>query len=231
MHYIKDLFKNKKTEHAHKKFIRYSKGNFTGPLIKIRVSKKNIRLNGSFHITNEILMLMGEALGDREISVKGNLSWNKDLSPDLEKTGIKYLKVVKSRGIFNYKLENVVKLKDMVKNLIEYYLLINFKTDDYSLTTKPKYPKPNKEISKDFCKSVFPATMTDKILSEFAWDVKEEKIKEIMIEHSIIVDDIQMPDTDDFDEIRRLAKRCGTLKRTVTVNKDEPVVTEIKFCI
>lgn len=40
MHYIKDVFKKQETEHAHNKFIRYSKGNFVGPIINIKVSKK-----------------------------------------------------------------------------------------------------------------------------------------------------------------------------------------------
>lgn len=231
MHYLKDIFNKVDSEHAHNKFIRYSKGKFIGPKIKIKVTKNGIKLNGSFHLVDELLMLMAEYLKNREVLVKGTLSWNKDLSPELEQTGIKYLKVTKSRGIFNYTLENTIKFKEFVDTLGDYHILISFKEEDITLSTKPKFPKPNKDITNDFCKTNFPQSMAKKILSEFAFDVKQDNIKEILITNDIIVEDIKLPDIDNFEEARKLAKRAGTIKREVIVNGGEPVVSEVKFNI
>lgn len=233
MHYIKDIFQKKETEHAHKKFIRYSKGTFTGPLIKIKLMKKGIKIHSSFHVNDEILNLIGDYLKNREIHVKGVLSWNKDLSPELEENGIKYMKVRKSRGIFNYLLDNNIVLKKFIDVMGEYNLLLSFKEEDVALSTKNKFPKPNKEVSKDFCKATFPPELTKKLLKEFAFDVKNpETLKEIIIEHQIIVNDIHLPENEPFEIARRLAKREGTLKRTITIKgQDKPIVTEVKFNI
>ncbi len=230
MHYIKDIFEGKETEHAHKKFIRYSKGNFTGPIITLKVMKKGIKVHSSFHIIDELLHLMAGHLKDREIMVKGTLSWNKDLSPDLEKSGIKYMKVTKSRGIFKYILNNNIILSNFLENLGDYNILLSFKEEDISLSTKNTFPKPNKEISKDFCKSLFPQNLAKKVLSDFAFDIKDLKgVKEIQIEHDIIINDIHLPKGEPFEIARKLAKREGILKRTVTVNGGKPVITEKKF--
>lgn len=228
MHYIKDLFEGKETEHAHEKFIRYSKGNFTGPLINIKISKSSIKLNSSFHLVDEILTLMADHHGNEEIEIKGTLSWNKDLAPDLAKIGIKYLKVVKARGIFNYTLLNTVKFKEFVDNLGDYYILINFKTDESKLSTKPKLPKPNKEITADFCKTIFPGSMAKRILGEFAFDVPKTA-KDIKIRHEIVIEDIDLPQVSSFDEARRLAKRIGKLKRYISIDGGEEKLTEIKI--
>jgi hypothetical protein len=231
MHYVKDLFEKRQTEHAHNKFVRYSKGKFTGPLISISIQKNNIKFNGSFHISNEILMLLGEYFGNKEIEIKGTLSWNKDLSPDLANIGIMYLKVTKSRGIFNYILENKVKLKEFVDTLVKYNLLVSFKEDDIKLTTKNKFPKPNKEISNDFVKAILPISLKDRVLDEFAFDCKKCKAKKIEIAHDIIIEDIHLPQVEDFEVARKQATREGTLIRRISLDGAEPVETKIHFNI
>jgi hypothetical protein len=193
--------------------------------------KNSVKVNGSFHIASEILTLMAEYLGNREVEIKGNLSWNEDLSPKLANIGIKYLKVTKSRGIFNYVLQNVVKFKDFVENLGNYNLLVSFKEDDAKLTTKNKLPKPNKEIAKDFVKAVFPIEMKDRILDEFAFDVKDKNAKDILISHKIFVDNIELPKVETFDEARRLAVRSGKIVRKIAFDDGENVVSEKKYSI
>lgn len=231
MHYIKDLFEKKDSEHAHGKFVRYSKGEFIGPQIKIKLTKNGIKLNGSFHLVDEFLTLIGEYTGNRDIEIKGRLAWNQDLSSKLETLGIKHLKVTKSRGIFNYILHNTVNFKDFAESLGSYHVTINFKEDDVTLSTKSKFPKPNKEVTNDFCKTNFPASMKKRILSEFAFDVNVKDPKEIIIGNQIFVDRIDLPKTDNFDEARRLAKRGGKIVRTITIDSAETITTEVNFYI
>jgi len=231
MHYIKDIFEGKKTEHAHNKFIRYSKGNFVGPLLKIKIQKAGIKVAASFHFIDELLELAGKVLGDRIVNIKGTLVWNKDLSAELEKLGIKYIKVTKSRGIFKYALDNDVNLKEFIDVFNDYFILITIKTEGFTLVTKSAFPKPNKEFGADFCKIMFPIDMKDEILSEFAFDVKDtSKIKDIEIKHEIDIDEIVVPNTDNFEEARRLATRKGEIRRNIYINKDDtPIITKIKI--
>jgi hypothetical protein len=115
-----------------------------------------------------------------------------------------------------------------MKNLGEYHILISFKTNDIKLSTKSKYPKPNKEFTNDFCKAIFPLSMAKKLLEEFAFDVKEKNVKDILIRHEIIINDIELPKVENFDEARRLAKRIGIIKRYVSINGGDEKMTEIK---
>jgi len=220
MHYIKDIFEKNITEHAHKKFIRYSKGTFVGPLAKIKITKSTLKISASFHYTDELLEIFGNYVGDKEMHVKGFLIWNTDLSDKLLSIGIKYPKVTKSRGIFKYTLDNEIKVKSFIKLFNNYNLLITIKSNDCSLVTKTAFPKPNKVFSYDFCKVTLPAEETkDIVLSEFAFDI--EPTKDILISHEIIIDKIDIPKADTFDEARRLAKRIGTLKRVINGKTSE----------
>lgn len=221
MHYIKDIYENKVTDHAHQKFVRYSKGTFVGPLIKIKVTKATVKLSASFHFVDELLLMLADVIGDRVIHIKGFLIWNTDLSSDLAKLGIKYSKVTKSRGIFKYVIDNDVNIKHFVEAFNRYHVLISVKSEDISFVTKSAFPKPNKPFSHDFCKVSFPGTYAKKLLADFAFDVKVENIKDFYAEHEIIIDEINIPTADTFDEARRLAKRIGTLKRTITVNGNQ----------
>lgn len=221
MHFIKDLFEKNLTDHLHNKFIRYSKGNFVGPLLKIKITKNDVKIYASFHYTDELLILVANILGNNPTHIKGSLVWNQDLSQDLAKLGIMYSKVSKMRGIFKYELENDVPLKDFVETMGNYHVLVNVKTDTLSYVTKSSFPKPNKEFGADFCKVTFPLTMVSEVLKEFAFDAPKD-LKQIEISHEIEIKDIELPsDVSDFDRARREAKRVGTIKRKIIVDGNE----------
>lgn len=229
MHYIKDIFEKKETEHAHNKLIRYSKGDFTGPLIKVKFSSNSIKLYTSFHFIDEILILLANHLGNIRVNIKGSLIWNQDLSEKLQQLGIMYSKVSKARGIFKYTIDNEVDLKNFVNLFSSYNLLVNFKYQNVSVAMKSTLPKPNKEITTDFCKLTFPKEMENVLREEFLFDIKE-KCGEVAIKHRIVVDDIILPleENLDFEMKRRLAKRKGTLYREITIDNKE-TLSQIDF--
>jgi hypothetical protein len=229
MHYIKDLAEKKATEHAHNKFVRYSKGNFVGPLVNIKISSSAVKIKSSFHCCDELLSIVGQALGAELVHVTGSLIWNSDLSAEFAKHGIKYFKVSKAQGIFKYALDNDVNIKNFSDNMSKYNALLSFKTPTVIYSTKSALPKPNKEIVADFCKVTLPASFKDQILKEYAFDVKAPA-KDITITHEIIVDDLELPKTEDFAMARRLAKRKGTLIRKVTID-EQTQETKIPFFI
>lgn len=218
MHYIKDIFEKNITNHTHNKFVRYSRGTFTGPLIRLKVQKSSIKIAASAHFIDELLYFVEKILKDKIVHVKGVVVWNKDLNEKFEELGIKYIKVSKSRGIFKYTIDNEVNITDFIEAFKNYNLLINIKTDEISMTTKSNFPKPNKEVAKDFCKCTFPISLKDELFSEFAFDIKNVKAKDIIIKHKIIITDIELPEIDDFEKARKLATRIGTLERITSVN-------------
>lgn len=229
MHYMKEIFQKNYTQHAHDKLVRYSKGEFTGPLIKAKFTSNSVKLYTSFHFIDEILILLANHLGNVKVKIKGSLIWNKDLSKDLQQLGIMYSKVSKARGIFKYTLDNEVLLKDFVDLFSTYNLLVNFKYENVSVAMKSSLPKPNKEITADFCKLTLPKEMETILREEFLFDIKE-KCKEVEISHKIIVDDIILPPEEDldFEMKRRLAKRKGTLYRKIIIdNKD--TLSQVNF--
>ena len=231
MHFVKDIFENNKTEHSHNKFIRYSKGDFVGPLMKIRLSKQTVKIAASFHYADELFILLAEYLGHQIVHIKGSLVWNQDLTVDLAKLGIKYSKVTKSRGIFKYVLENDVDIVDFVESMGKYNILANIKGDDFSFVTKTSFPKPNKEFGPDFVKVTLPASFTERVLEEFAFDVKEKIKKLVEIKQQFIIDDIILPeDKSEFDKARRLATRKGKIYRNITADGTE-LLTEIDINI
>lgn len=228
---MKDVFEGVKTEHAHNKFVRYSKGFFVGPLIKIKQTPSGTKVNTSFHLVDELLHLIAEVIGNEVVHVKGSVVWNSDLSEELAKLGIKYSKVTKARGIFKYVLDNDVKFKDFVDAMCNYNILVTLKHPKVSIVSKSSFPKPNKEFGADFCKCLFPKEMNSRIFEEFAFDIEEENPKDVAIEHHIEVNNIKLPeDAATFEEARRLATREGNIKRKITVNK-KPKETEMKFSV
>lgn len=232
MHYIKDIFEKNVTEHAHEKFIRYSKGEFVGPLLNIKFQKAGIKIKASFHFLDELLNLIADYYPKKIVHITGSLVWNEDLSQKLLNLGVKYSKVSKSRGIFKYVLDNEVNLKDFMTSMGTYNLLATIKEDEFSIVTKSAFPKPNKGFTNDFCKVLLPVSLKEIIVSNFLFDIKNkiDSIKEIDIEHKIIINKINIPNVDNFDEARRLATREGTLIREVSINKsEEKEITKINI--
>lgn len=220
MHYIKDIFEGNITEHAHNKFVRYSKGSFVGPLMNIKIMSAGVKIGASFHFVDELLMLAVEVIGNRNVHVKGSLVWNSDLGRELGDLGIKYSKVTKSRGIFKYVLDNEVPFKEFVNAFKSYHLLLTVKEDDLTFVTKSSFPKPNKEFGPDFIKAKFPKDFVDRIMEEFAFDCNQ-KVKDISISHHINIDDIELPkNSKNFEEARKLAIRKGTILRIVEIDGD-----------
>lgn len=227
MHYMKDIFTDNPTQHAHDKFVRYSKGEFVGPLLDIKISKSQVKLAASFHFVDEILVLASRVLGNESVYVKGSVVWNEDLTEKLASFGIMYSKVTKSRGIFKYQIENEVKFKDFIDCMRNYNILLTLKHEKVSVSTKNSFPKPNKEFTSDFCKASFPPNMLKEILEEFAFDIDKKTPKHIKIVHKINVNDIILPeDAENFEIARREAKRVGKIERKIAVDGEETVTNK-----
>lgn len=219
-HYIKEIFeKDSQEKRIHGKFIRYSKGNFTGPLIKIKKQKDSLKIKSSFHIVDELLWLATKYTSEKDVNIKGTISYNMDLSAEFEELGLKYMKVSKSRGIYKYQIDNVVNIDNFVNKMADYNPLLSFTSKNVKITTKKSFPKPNKEITNNFCYLELPLEAEEEIYSNFCFDI-DERPKDIDISHTIIIDEIVFPDKKDisFEQLRRESQRKGTIKRELQYN-------------
>lgn len=219
-HFIKEVFDNKKiSNRTHEKFIRYSKGVYVGPLIKISKQKEKIKIKSSFHIVDELIHLAAKFSKEDDTHIKGTINHNEDLSEEFSKIGIKYIKVKKSRGIFKYEIDNILNLKTFEENMLKYNPLVNFSTSNVKLTTKKSFPKPSKEITSNFCYLELPLEASDYVNKFFAFDLEEKTKKTIDISHEFIIDEVIYPEDKnlDFKLIRELSKRKGKIKRTLKI--------------
>jgi len=222
-HYIKEIFEKKESERVHKKFLRYSKGTFTGPLITIKKTSENIKIKSSFHIIDELLYLTSKYTTDKNVHIKGVIIYNKDLGPEFGSIGLKYLKVSKTRSIYKYTLDNEVDIKKFTNIFLKYKPLINFVSKNTKLTSKKNFPKPNNEISNSFCHAELPLEAEKEIINMFCFDIKKP-VKNVKISHEFIIDEVIFPENTEkltFEEVRRLAKRKGKIKRIIENNGEK----------
>jgi len=230
MHFIKEIFTKKISENTHNKFIKYSKGNFVGPLMKITYKKNVVRLTTSIHYLEELIEFIFENFVENEIKVKGKVINNASLRTFLEENDIHILKESRAKGIFKYEIETNLTY-DKYKILNKYKNYLNMKTDFFSFNCKNAIPKPNKEVVKDFCKFLFPKEYLEKILIYFVYDSEKAFKKKLEISHQIEITDVLIPKKiTDFQIARKEAKRVGTLERVVSVD-EEKIESKTKFKI
>lgn len=257
MHFLKDLLENpmdsdpvKNFPHVHKHFIRYSKGNFVGPAVKIRFSK-NITLDGGFEFEDLFAWLASEAMisGNLkdDIQITGSMLSDRDFSKVLFEIGLNSWKVKKSSGkTKNFKcvLDTPVPISSaQLKELIEKlnstcYLMFNFDTGTISLKTKKKPPRPKAKGDKKagktiadkvkFSKLKLPNTdyMRGLIIEEILPDFKDEIIsstKLIQLECFYDIRNLILPPKEmrkNSSSIRRLTLRKGILERICVIDKE-----------
>jgi hypothetical protein len=164
MHFIKDLLGKpmdsdpiKNIPQVHRHFMRYSKGEFEGPSMVIKISKTNITVNGSFEFEDLCAWIAGKCMPDsiKPFNITGSLISGNDFSNNIQKLGIDW-KVKKSTGqTKNFKTvlkpaDKAAISKDQLVKLIENlnsdcYILLNFKAGEptnFTLTTAKNPPRP-----------------------------------------------------------------------------------------
>ncbi|MCP4764576.1 MAG: hypothetical protein GY870_22565, partial [archaeon] len=171
MHFLKDLISHnneddpvKSVPHVHRHFVRYSKGQFEGPAMKIKFAKTNINIYAGFEYEDLLYYIIAESMNDADISeefsVTGNIISSRDISKVFEENGIPW-KMKKSTGkTKNFKCPlkpaadaklNKDKMKSLIvtlnSSLTSTYTLLNFKIEGYSIKTAKNPPRPKQSGS------------------------------------------------------------------------------------
>lgn len=225
MNFIKKIVDGNVDELTHLQFQKFSRGTFKNRgVLKVKKTKNKYTIGGTGEYINELVRMMAEKLGSEKTKMTGAVIATSDLEGKLDYTDKKQF-----QGVKRYLISTEMSGNDAIKLLDEFpkaICALSFNVGTDKLKIKPKAPKmgvpgKNGEHPKtDACKLV----TTDAAIGEsFVFETKEFKLAEI--NHTIIVDKVIMPETDetDFAVIRELAKKQGKLIRMSKIDEVEDI--------
>jgi hypothetical protein len=232
MNFIKKIFNNQIDEKVHTQFVRYGKGTFGDrALLEIHVQAKKVKIKTSAEYINELVQFLANTI-EEKTQVKGIIFSTRNLT---EESNIDFQEIKNAMGVKKH-IINQELTKDTILETIEKFpyasINLSFKTDKGELKIKEKAPKAPKAGKKDkgpkadYC--VF-TTEDRSILEDFAFDIKEQ-FKKASINHTIVIEDITIPEEykDDFAQARLKGIRKGKITRKITIDEKE-IISEINF--
>jgi len=221
MDFIREIFEgNPDQDWIHNKFVKYGKGEFPGPYISIKKSRSLLKISSSADYVNILGMLIVET-STGNLKVDGSILSREEINSYLETLGLEIGKSGKKKGIFTYKVKGDVDsraLAELYSKVRDGILLLNLDSGNkVGLKVKKKLPKPGSKLNEKFCTGVI--GLNDRILDEICFGIDAKDFKEIEISHRYRIDEVIIPeDCKDFSLARILAKRKGSVRRTVKVD-------------
>jgi hypothetical protein len=243
MHFLKQIIENprfeepaKKHMDVHKHFYRYSKGEFSGPAMKMKRYSTKITMKGSFEYEDVVQEIVTRTTPSDTIEVEGKLITGRDITDTLNKLNLDWELEEKSGRGKGYEIEfsetfSREKLLKIIEEFREHcYLMLNYKVNKYSqIKTEEKLPKPSKKnpIEDDIDKRVsfsrgYVETnqknlglVYDYILPDFKSKMPEDW-DDLVLTNNYNIEEIEIPkDAESSRMMRIMAVRKGTLTRTV----------------
>lgn len=259
MHFLTYLLQNSMLKNPaedyqeiHKHLTRYSKGEFTGPVIKVRFTANKITLSGSFEYEDFIQEYVVSVMSDNEIEVKLDIIAGLDLKIVFPKLGLDWQlkkstgKIKNFKGTFQEKFSKS-RFLEVIKELNKHsYYFINFNDQQgFSVKSKTKPPQPSKkkltheEFEKltKFCVGTVKKTKKNqKILYEKLIPDFEDKIPDTIKIFKLInmykINNIIIPKgLKNTSLIRLKAIREGKLVRTIEINDDMEYANSLTFSV
>lgn len=207
--FLKKVLEGKGDGSSHKYFLRFGKGNYKGRFLLSYSKSDKIKIRGSFEWANDFVNFVNE---NKNAKFSGKvLMKDKIAGKDGRKKG----------GCFVYEVsESSI---EYFKNA--YYYLLDANAGDIVLKVKKALPKPGqnaKKIDNKFCALDLDAKYWNAFREAFFWDFPD--CKKAVIEHELIVNEIEMPSgISDPAKVRELAKRKGRIIRKINCDGRESV--------
>jgi len=250
MHFIRQIIESPVLENpaenymnVHRHFYRYSRGDFTGPALKISKTSSKITLKGSHEYEDLILELTTKSISNpnKDFEIKGNLITGIDIHEQLSQLGLNWDLKLSTGKTRNYKSEinDIIKKEKLLKIIdplrTTSYLLLSFNINpNCKVTTKKNIPQPSKKKIEDdnvnkriqFCTGYLINTdnninyILDSTLSDFKSELPD-KWKTISILNNYKIKDIVLPkNIKDSRILRIMATRKGVLMRSAEIDGD-----------
>ncbi len=216
--FIKKLFEGKQDECVHRQFVRFGKGTYgSRAIINVVKQADKIKISSSFEFANDFVEFISNFAP--RFSVSGIV---------LSRDKIEGFDFRKKAGVLACDIEKELvntELRELASKA--YATLLDCSAPGISLKMKKKLPKPGKsgegKTNDKFCMLELDKRFWPQVHNEFLFDLSQE-FKKARMEHTYIIRDIVMPQGEkDFEKIRIMAKRKGTLVRKIIVDGKETV--------
>jgi hypothetical protein len=236
---LEDPANNHKNIHRH--FYRYSRGEFTGPALKINQTKSKLTLKGSHEYEDLIHELVLSSISDpnKKFEIKGRLISGADINDLIVNLGFDWNLKESTGKTKNYKAEIIdTANRDLLLKCIEAfrensYFLLSFNLNpNCKVTTKKNIPQPSKKkVEEDdvnkriqFCTGYLSNTvknltnLIDNVLYDFKSNIPKNW-KSLTILNNYKLTDIEIPkEIKNSKLLRVMAIRKGRLFRSLDID-------------
>lgn len=225
MNFIKNAIDGKTDELTHKQFRRFGKGVFIKKaIVQVKKSKDGFNIRTTFEYLDGILLYLSENFKG-EIEISGTIVGSGDLAAKSGKFGItgekKNVMGVK-KLVLNPTKINASKLKDMLNDFKDEFLLLSVKGKDFEMISKEGLPKPGKTEKEgsdgkiDFCKLT---TNDANLVKELLFDVSSD-FKTAIARHDFTINGFEIPKQYENDAAlaRLYGLRKGIIKRELEID-------------
>ncbi len=218
--FLKKIAENKVDDLVHKKFVRYSRGEFEKEELKIKFGSKIQMWAGYEYI--DIFFQLAANIVEAEVSIKGIILAKNNIDNDLSGFGIKPSLVKKVKALIKYQISAKLtpdEFRKFVNKFIDNYLLLNLKSEDIEIKTKTALPKPG-TLTEKFVSMKLPKKYEAMIRDEFCFNSKDS---EVTVKHKYFITEIDIPKQyeNDPEKARLEARRKGKLIIDVNGKKSE----------
>jgi hypothetical protein len=216
MDYIKELLTgNQDQGYIHQRFVKYSKGTFSGPEISIQKAGSTIKITGSHEYVDAVTGLILRNSQGR-IKASGSIFSKSEILTDLAG------KVKKKLGVYNTEIKGEADAKtllDIYDQNEDATFYLDLETEKAKLKTKKKAPRPGSGSDEFFTASLDPS-LSEALFRDICFDCQNKDYKEMKISHTYQISEIVIPEEykNDAAKARLNAKRKGTLKRKVEID-------------
>ena len=217
LNFIKSIINKQVDDFCHKKFIRYSLGEFEKEPFEVKKGKKNFSVKAGPEYYDVLQQFFLQQIND-DIIIDGKIIAQRDVSTDLARFGIKPVKITGNgkkaliNGTFNHE-----ELTNIFEKLNDTFLLIDLVVGKNTLKMKKSFPRG--KLVSGFCKAKFDLLLFDRFKEEFLWDVSD--FIKASITHTYLIEDIQVSNElmkQDPARARKEAKRKGKLIRQLDID-------------
>lgn len=223
--FIKKIFDGDVDELVHLQFQKFSRGSFRDrALVKASRSAKGYSISTTAEYANDLVRLMAHKLGSNSTEISGVVVSTLNLGDKIPSTGLKQF-----MGIKQYVISGSMRGTEIIallNNAPEAFFALTFNAGDTVLKIKPKAPKSAKPSTSesgpkvDFC-SV--KTSDGSLIQELVFGAPTNW-KSIEVNHTLNITDIEIPSSAKSpEEMRKLAKRKGTIIRRMVIDGKEHV--------
>lgn len=225
MNFIKNTLDGKTDELTHKQFRRFGKGVFVKKaLVHVKKGKEGYNIRTTFEYLDGILLYLSENFKG-ELEISGTIVGSGDLEGKAKIFGItgekKNVMGVK-KLVLNPTKINASKLKDMLNDFKDEFLLLSVKGKDFEMISKEGLPKPGKTEKEnahdkiDFCKIT---TNDADLVKELLFDVDKD-FKLAIARHVFEINDFEIPKQYENDGAlaRMHGLRKGVIKRELEID-------------